>query len=141
MLFFTNQIRIGRISVRIRPEPDPNFFFKLGSGRTWIRTFFSNQNPAGTVYGLIFQIRIRLEPDPDFFFKLESGRNRIRTFFSYQDPAGSGYQTKMAISGRTRIVSLVHHQLLSDSQRVINMSVMLFNCLEMTQLSYLAKST
>ena len=37
---------------RIRPEPDPDFFF---------------------------QIKIRPEPDPDLFFKLISGRNRIRS--------------------------------------------------------------
>ena len=65
----------------------------FGSGRTRIRTFFSNQDPAGTGSGqffkikirpepgpdFFFQIRIRPEPDPDIFFKLKSGRIRTRT--------------------------------------------------------------
>ena len=40
---------------QFRVRPDPNFFFKLRSGRnrTWI--FFSNLNPAGTGF-LILQV-------------------------------------------------------------------------------------
>ena len=79
MLFFTNKIRIGQISVRVRPD----IFFKSRSGRN--RIFFQIKiwpDPD------IFSIEIRLEPEADLF--------------SYQDPAGSGYQTKMAISGNIR---------------------------------------
>ena len=35
---------------QVRPDPDPGFFFKLGSGRTQIRTFFSNKDPARSGY-------------------------------------------------------------------------------------------
>ena len=48
--------------IRIRPDPDPDSFFKLESGRNRTRIFF-------------FQIKIR--PDPDIRQKL-------------QYPAGSG---------------------------------------------------
>ena len=53
---------------RVRPDSDPDFFFKLGSGWTRIRIVFSIQNETGTGSGL--------------FFKLGSGRTRIRIVFS-----------------------------------------------------------
>ena len=48
---------------KIRPEPDPDLFFKLGSDRNRNRIFF----------------QIRLRPDPELS-KSVSGRIRIQTF-------------------------------------------------------------
>ena len=64
---------------RIRPEPDPDIFFKLISGRNRIRIFFLIYYPAGTGSGSFFEFTIRPEPDPDL---MRSGRirNRIRIF-------------------------------------------------------------
>ena len=56
---------------RIRPEPD--LFFKLGSGQNWIRIVFSNKFPAGYRTGSVFQIRFRLDLKPDIFSKSGSG--------------------------------------------------------------------
>ena len=80
-IFFTtvknSRVSIGVLLVYIKtsdvPDLDPDFIFKFGSGRT--RTFFSNQDPAGTGSRSFFHIksgRIRISdkngniwPDPD----------------------------------------------------------------------------
>ena len=54
LVIYQNRISISDVpdpQFRIRPEPDPDLFFKLGSGRIRNRIFFQNQDPAGTGSG------------------------------------------------------------------------------------------